>query len=145
MKKTTDDKNKILIIKEKIDALTKELNELVKDETEENKKEQEKQIAALKKKFEKKWVAIIDTDDYVYITKVTDINDEYITINGVLITIGRDYNEYDDDISNISGFDYEISDFKIIKKEKVISELENEKKDRIKCLDKMIKNINAIQ
>lgn len=145
MKKTNDDKNKILIIKEKIDALTKELNELVKDEAEENKKEQEKQIAVLKKKFEKKWVAIIDTDDYVYITKVTDINGEYITINGVLITIGRDYNEYDDDISNISGFDYEISDFKIIKKEKVISELENEKKDRIKCLDKMIKNVNAIQ
>lgn len=145
MKKTNDDKNKILIIKEKIDALTKELNELIKDETEENKKEQEKQIAALKKKFEKKWVAIIDTDDYVYITKVTDINGEFITINGVLITIGRDYNEYDDDISNISGFDYEISDFKIIKKEKVISELENEKKDRIKCLDKMIKNVNSIQ
>lgn len=86
----------------------------------------------------------IDTNDYVYITKVTDINSEHITINGVLITIGRDYNEYDDDISNISGFDYEISDFKIIKKEKVISELENEKKDRIKCLDKMIKNV-AIQ
>lgn len=146
MKNTNNNTNKILIIKEKIDALTKELDELVKEESMENKNALEKKLASVKKKFEKKWVSVLDTNDYIYIKEITDIvNSNLITIDGVLLTVGQDYNDYDDGINDITGFDYEISDFKVIKNEKVISEIENEKKNRIAWLDKMIKKVNSIQ
>lgn len=136
---------RILRIKEQVDSLQEELKELTKVDDAEAKAAKDKALAKAKKKYEKQFV-LIENEPAIYITEITEIDDDGdLAINGINFNIGTD-GCYDNDDIELDYEEYWCEDsLFIISRDKLIKLIEATKKERVGKLDKMIQKINSIQ
>lgn len=136
---------RILRIKEQVDSLQEELKELTKVDDAEAKAAKDKALAKAKKKYEKQFV-LIENEPAIYITEITEIDDDGdLAINGINFNIGTD-GCYDNDDIELDYEEYWCEDsLSIISRDKLIKLIEATKKERVGKLDKMIQKINSIQ
>lgn len=136
---------RILRIKEQVDSLQEELKELTKEDDAEAKAAKDKALAKAKKKYEKQFV-LIENEPAIYITEITEIDDDGdLAINGINFNIGTD-GCYDNDDIELDYEEYWCEDsLSIISRDKLIKLIEATKKERVGKLDKMIQKINSIQ